>query len=393
MTKAQKISFFKIKRLSVYIFFCALYNVFYFFSYENVGTLHCEFLCISGMLLYLFSWVYMVLAFIFMVLRIHFLFSSKKILIYFLLAIISLGSSFFLLENKILFLGLLSLFFVFYFLFSLTLASLFKEVKISFYFAFLFVPLGVLFFIFFEKLGVLFFFLTLHFLTFVYAFERYKFLKKLINDFKNIKKLAWVVFVSFLLCVCFQFLPIFAYDLKLLNYDLITDFLARTLFVIFLISYLAMILKLYFASESKVLLISFFIAIFTQFIALLSLNYLANPYLTDKILRIFLYGFSFLCPVITIFCNFIFFKTLKTLCENKSYFMACFLFKSAIFIIIYIFMFVLIYSEPSFALTLWFMIYLLFAIYYALFAFSLSKNQNIKLSSNLKLVSNEKENI
>lgn len=221
------------------------------------------------------------------------------------------------------------------------------------------------------------------------------------NDFKSIKKLAWVVFVSFLLCICFQFLPTilyFTHDLKLLNYDFITDILARILFVIFLLSYLAMISKLYFASESKVLLISFFIAIFTQFIALLSLNYLANPYLTDKILRIFLYGFSFLCPVITIFCTFIFFKTLKNLCKNKSYFTACFIFKSAILIIIYIFMFVLIYSEPSLALIiLWFMIFffasLLFAIYYALFAFGLSKNQNINLSSNLKLVSNEKENI
>lgn len=31
MTQEQKISFFKIKRLSIYIFFCALYNFFYFF--------------------------------------------------------------------------------------------------------------------------------------------------------------------------------------------------------------------------------------------------------------------------------------------------------------------------------------------------------------------------
>ncbi|EAI4209577.1 hypothetical protein AWV18_09575, partial [Campylobacter coli] len=99
-----------------------------------------------------------------------------KILIYFLLAIISLGSSFFLLENKILFLGLLALFFVFYFLFSLTLASLFKEVKMSFYFVFLCMLLA---FLFFEKLSFLFFFLALHFLTFAYAFDRYETLKKL----------------------------------------------------------------------------------------------------------------------------------------------------------------------------------------------------------------------
>ncbi|EAK4883097.1 hypothetical protein C5M93_04535 [Campylobacter coli] len=142
MTQEQKISFFKIKRLSIYIFFCALYNFFYFFSYENVGSLHCEFLCISGRFLCFFSWIYIVLAFIFMVARIYFLFSSKKILIYFLLAIISLGSSFFLLENKILFLGLLA-------------------------------------FLFFEKLSFLFFFLALHFLTFAYAFDRYETLKKL----------------------------------------------------------------------------------------------------------------------------------------------------------------------------------------------------------------------
>ncbi|MEN3751263.1 hypothetical protein [Campylobacter coli] len=176
MTQEQKISFFKIKRLSIYIFFCALYNFFYFFSYENVGSLHCEFLCISGRFLCFFSWIYIVLAFIFMVARIYFLFSSKKILIYFLLAIISLGSSFFLLENKILFLGLLALFFGFYLLFSLTLASLFKEVKMSFYFVFLCMLLA---FLFFEKLSFLFFFLALHFLTFAYAFDRYETLKKL----------------------------------------------------------------------------------------------------------------------------------------------------------------------------------------------------------------------
>lgn len=136
MTQEQKISFFKIKRLSIYIFFCALYNFFYFFSYENVGSLHCEFLCISGRFLCFFSWIYIVLAFIFMVVRI-------------------------------------------YFLFSLTLASLFKEVKISFFFAFLFVPLVFLFFIFFENLSLLFLFLAWHFLTFAYAFDRYETLKKL----------------------------------------------------------------------------------------------------------------------------------------------------------------------------------------------------------------------
>ncbi|EOJ1159407.1 hypothetical protein ACM11X_001610, partial [Campylobacter coli] len=66
--------------------------------------------------------------------------------------------------------------FVFYFLFSLTLASLFKEVKMSFYFVFLCMLLA---FLFFEKLSFLFFFLALHFLTFTYAFDRYETLKKL----------------------------------------------------------------------------------------------------------------------------------------------------------------------------------------------------------------------
>ncbi|EPS4882533.1 hypothetical protein ACVQ47_001779 [Campylobacter coli] len=202
------------------------------------------------------------------------------------------------------------------------------------------------------------------------------------NDFKSIKKLAWVVFISFLLCVCFQFLPIildFAYDLKLLKFNSNTNILAMVFNAIFLISYLIMILKLYFVSQSKVLLISFFIAAF------LSLNYLIASPVVDKILRIFLYGFSFLCLAIAIFCTFIFFKTLKTLCENKIYFKLCFIFKSAILIIIYILMFVLIYSEHSLALIIaYFMIFffagLLFTIYYALFAFTLSKNQNIKLS-------------
>lgn len=199
------------------------------------------------------------------------------------------------------------------------------------------------------------------------------------NDFKSIKKLAWVVFISFLLCVCFQFLPIildFAYDLKLLKFNSNTNILAMVFNAIFLISYLIMILKLYFVSQSKVLLISFFIAAFTQFIALLSLNYLIASPVVDKILRIFLYGFSFLCLAIAIFCTFIFFKI---------YFKLCFIFKSAILIIIYILMFVLIYSEHSLALIIaYFMIFffagLLFTIYYALFAFALSKNQNIKLS-------------
>lgn len=202
------------------------------------------------------------------------------------------------------------------------------------------------------------------------------------NDFKSIKKLAWVVFISFLLCVCFQFLPIildFAYDLKLLKFNSNTNILAMVFNAIFLISYLIMILKLYFVSQSKVLLISFFIAAF------LSLNYLIASPVVDKILRIFLYGFSFLCLAIAIFCTFIFFKTLKTLCENKIYFKLCFIFKSAILIIIYILMFVLIYSEHSLALIIaYFMIFffagLLFTIYYALSAFALSKNQNIKLS-------------
>ncbi|TEY04092.1 hypothetical protein [Campylobacter sp. US33a] len=184
MTQAQKIAFFKIKRLSVYIFFCALYNFYYFFSYEGVTSSYesgNEILYIGGIFLCFFSYIYIILAFIFMVARIHFLFSSNKILIYFLPAIISLGSSFFLLENKILFLGFLALFFVFYFLFSLTLASLFKEVKMSFYFAFFCVLLAFLSFIFFDKLSLLFLFIALHFLSFAYAFERYKILKKLQN--------------------------------------------------------------------------------------------------------------------------------------------------------------------------------------------------------------------
>lgn len=208
------------------------------------------------------------------------------------------------------------------------------------------------------------------------------------NHFKSAKKLAWIVFVSFLFSICFYFLPIvldFIYDLKLYNFDSITNILAIISCVIFLISYLIMILELYFTSKSKVLLISFFIGASTQFIALLSLNYLIASPVVDKILRIFLYGFSFLCLAIAIFCTFIFFKTLKTLCENKIYFKLCFIFKSAILIIIYILMFVLIYSEHSLALIIaYFMIFffagLLFTIYYALFAFALSKNQNIKLS-------------
>lgn len=210
------------------------------------------------------------------------------------------------------------------------------------------------------------------------------------NDFKSIKKLAWVVFISFLLCVCFQFLPIildFAYDLKLLKFNSNTNILAMVFNAIFLISYLIMILKLYFVSQSKVLLISFFIAAFTQFIALLSLNYLIASPVVDKILRIFLYGFSFLCLAIAIFCIFIFFKTLKTLCENKIYFKLCFIFKSAILIIIYILMFVLIYSEHSLALIIaYFMIFSLQAYYLPFIThYLLSRLVKTKISNYPKL--------
>lgn len=128
MTQAQKIVFFKIKKLSCYIFFCALFNFIYVFSYEGVQSLtevSSEFLYISGMFICLFSYLYITFAFIFIVIKIHFLFSSNKILIYFLFAVISLITSFFLLENKFLFLTILTLFFIFYFLFSLSLALLY----------------------------------------------------------------------------------------------------------------------------------------------------------------------------------------------------------------------------------------------------------------------------
>ncbi|EAJ5806554.1 hypothetical protein UXV36_001453, partial [Campylobacter jejuni] len=83
---------------------------------------------------------------------------------------------------------------------------------------------------------------------------------------------------------------------------------------------------------------------------------------------------------------------------NQIYFLLCFIFKSMILIIVFIFMLFLIHSKPSLALAItlfmfFFFTGLLFVIYYALFAFALSKNQNIKFIPNLKLLSNEKENI
>ncbi|HED0509908.1 TPA: hypothetical protein R4J89_000731 [Campylobacter jejuni] len=220
------------------------------------------------------------------------------------------------------------------------------------------------------------------------------------NDFKSIKKLAWVVFISFLLSICFYFLPIvldFIYDLKLYNFDSIANILTIIFCVIFLISYSIMILKLYFTSKSKVLLISFFIAASTQFIALFNLILIMSAYPLSQT-RIALYSFSFLCLIVAIFCTFIFFKTLRALCENQIYFLLCFIFKSMILIIVFIFMLFLIHSKPSLALAItlfmfFFFTGLLFVIYYALFAFALSKNQNIKFIPNLKLLSNEKENI
>lgn len=220
------------------------------------------------------------------------------------------------------------------------------------------------------------------------------------NDFKSVKKFAWIVFISFLLSICFYFLPIvldFIYDLKLYNFDSIANILTIIFCVIFLISYSIMILKLYFTSKSKVLLISFFIAASTQFIALFNLILIMSAYPLSQT-RIALYSFSFLCLIVAIFCTFIFFKTLRALCKNQIYFLLCFIFKSMILIIIFIFMLFLIHSKPSLALAItlfmfFFFTGLLFVIYYALFAFALSKNQNIKFIPNLKLLSNEKENI
>lgn len=217
------------------------------------------------------------------------------------------------------------------------------------------------------------------------------------NDFKSVKKFAWIVFISFLLSICFYFLPIvldFIYDLKLYNFDSIANILTIIFCVIFLISYSIMILKLYFTSKSKVLLISFFIAASTQFIALFNLILIMSAYPLSQT-RIALYSFSFLCLIVAIFCTFIFFKTLRALCENQIYFLLCFIFKSMILIIVFIFMLFLIHSKPSLALAItlfmfFFFTDLLFVIYYALFAFALSKNQNIKFIPNLKLLSNEK---
>ncbi|EOH6707169.1 hypothetical protein ACMCRB_001795, partial [Campylobacter jejuni] len=196
------------------------------------------------------------------------------------------------------------------------------------------------------------------------------------------------------------FLPIvldFIYDLKLYNFDSIANILTIIFCVIFLISYSIMILKLYFTSKSKVLLISFFIAASTQFIALFNLILIMSAYPLSQT-RIALYSFSFLCLIVAIFCTFIFFKTLRALCKNQIYFLLCFIFKSMILIIVFIFMLFLIHSKPSLALAItlfmfFFFTGLLFVIYYALFAFALSKNQNIKFIPNLKLLSNEKENI
>ncbi|ECK8193910.1 hypothetical protein FR355_07235, partial [Campylobacter jejuni] len=56
------------------------------------------------------------------------------------------------------------------------------------------------------------------------------------NDFKSVKKFAWIVFISFLFSICFYFLPIvldFIYDLKLYNFDSITNILTIIFCVIF----------------------------------------------------------------------------------------------------------------------------------------------------------------
>lgn len=175
------------------------------------------------------------------------------------------------------------------------------------------------------------------------------------NDFKSVKKFAWIVFISFLLSICFYFLPIvldFIYDLKLYNFDSIANILTIIFCVIFLISYSIMILKLYFTSKSKVLLISFFIAASTQFIALFNLILIMSASYPLSQTRIALYSFSFLCLIVAIFCTFIFFKTLRALCENQIYFLLCFIFKSMILIIVFIFMLFLIHSKPSLALVI-----------------------------------------
>lgn len=421
MTKAQKIAFFKIKRLSVYIFFCALYNFYYFFSYEGVTSLYevrSEFLYISGGFLCFFSCIYIILAFIFIVARIHFLFSSNKILIYFLLAIISLGSSFFVLENEILFLGLLALFFVFYFLFLLTLALLFKEVKMSFYFAFLCVLLAFLSFIFFDKLNLLFLFLTLHFLSFVYTFERYKILKSLIeitlkekmsnlnpyqmfeiqrqNDFKSAKIAAWIVFISFIFycleylftmmkLLSLEYLPAIMNLLYNSTISYVLDFIIEISGIsnfILIITYIFMMIKLYLLSKDKILIISNFAAVLITSLCL----FLFSFSMEKSIENLFMYFAIFASFSLVIFCEFIFLKSLKKLFENKFYFILYFYLK--IVILITTFIEIIYFKNTPYSLSIF-----LIGLSCFLFAFALSKNQNIKLSSNLKLLSNEKENI
>ncbi|EAH5026934.1 hypothetical protein V3K29_000642 [Campylobacter coli] len=92
MTQEQKISFFKIKRLSIYIFFCALYNFFYFFSYELENKIlfllfFVFYFLFSLTLASLFKEVKMSFYFVFLCMLLAFLFFEKLSFLFFFLAL------------------------------------------------------------------------------------------------------------------------------------------------------------------------------------------------------------------------------------------------------------------------------------------------------------------
>lgn len=189
--------------------------------------------------------------------------------------------------------------------------------------------------------------------------------------FKNAKKCAWVCFILFLLAYYLPSLFLsFIYPLIVSQEPFFAAYilLGTSVFIIF---YFITFFQLYLASKSKDLLVSFFASLAGKIICL------ALTFMNEGSNSTFIYQLMFISFMIAAFYNFVFFKTLKTLCENHSYFMLCFYLELlALFAII--------------AETLWFeKLSFSFAKFFTwielgLFAYCLYKNEQIKLCPKFK---------
>lgn len=190
--------------------------------------------------------------------------------------------------------------------------------------------------------------------------------------FKNAKKCAWICFILFSLGYYLPSLFLtFIYSItEESSYRALILSIIITCFLL-LFFYFITLLQLYLASKSKDLLVSFFASLTGKII------FLALTFINQNQHSIFVYQLMFISFIIAVFYSFVFFKTLKILCENQTYLMLCFYLELlALFAII---------SE-----TLWFKKLLFsFADFFTWtelgsFAYCLHKNKQIKLCPKFK---------